>query len=69
MRIVGVVFAVCLLAADAVAGDPSPRGLVVFAATSVRDPFAKLVTRFEEKHPGVKEIGRASCRERVYSGV
>jgi len=56
VRIVGVVFAVCLLAADAVAGDPSPRGLVVFAATSVRDPFAKLVTRFEEKHPGVKVV-------------
>jgi len=45
-----------LLAADSVAAEPGNRGLVVFAPTSVREPFAKLVIKFQEKHAGVKVV-------------
>ena len=57
VRIVGVSALVAsLLAADAVAAGPGRREVVVFAATSVREPFAKLAARFEERHPGVKVV-------------
>jgi len=57
VRIAGVlVLLTTLLAVDAVAAEPAQRELVVFAATSVREPFTRLVARFEEKHPGVKVV-------------
>jgi molybdate transport system substrate-binding protein len=57
VRIVGVLVSLWLwLAADAVAAEPPHRGLVVFAATSAREPFGKLVARFQDKHPGVKVV-------------
>lgn len=57
MRIVGVSASLAsLLAADAAAVGAARREVVVFAATSVREPFAKLAARFEERHPGVKVV-------------
>lgn len=57
MRIVGVlVMLASLLAVDAAGAEPTRREVVVFAATSVREPFAKLAARFQEKHPGVKVV-------------
>lgn len=57
VRIVGVLVSLAAwLAADAAPAEPARREVVVFAATSVREPFAKLVTRFEQSHPGVKVV-------------
>jgi molybdate transport system substrate-binding protein len=36
--------------------ETAPRKLVVFAPTSVREPFAQLVMVFQDKHPGVKVL-------------
>jgi molybdate transport system substrate-binding protein len=55
VRIAGVLVSLStLVAADAAAAEPAHRELVVFAATSVREPFANLAVGFEAKHPGVK---------------